>query len=234
MDRSSLAGGGGSGRPAVRRPARPFALIELVTVIMITGLLVNLAVPHIFAMRRKASEADTKAIIKDALTAIAQLYDDNQRTWPLLDPNTGEETTKLQIDKPGWEIALVPILPLGPVSGDLLPVRAFEPLLGIDFETGLPVDEVGTNNTHMLLMWTDDPTLGLLPDDLFDGDNDPFSFTAQGIPSGPPVVLLWTQPSGFSPHAGGSFPFDALGIIVPEPATVLLLGLAGALLSRRG
>lgn len=51
-------------------------LFNLVFVLLIIGLIVAIAIPSIFGMRRKAKEADSRAGIKDIGTSVAQMKDD--------------------------------------------------------------------------------------------------------------------------------------------------------------
>lgn len=51
-------------------------LFNLIMVLIIIGLIVAIAIPSIFGMRRRAKESDSKAAIKDIGTSVAQMEDD--------------------------------------------------------------------------------------------------------------------------------------------------------------
>ena len=57
-------------------------LWSLIMVLLVIAILAGIAIPAIFGMRRKAKDADTKAIIKDAMSPVAQLVDDNPQPFP--------------------------------------------------------------------------------------------------------------------------------------------------------
>jgi parallel beta-helix repeat protein len=61
-------GGGGGG----------IDMLNLILVILVIGILVGIAIPAIFGMRRKAKESDAKAGVKDIGTSTAQMMEDTK------------------------------------------------------------------------------------------------------------------------------------------------------------
>jgi len=55
---------------------------NLILILIIIGILVAIAIPAIFGMRRKAKESDAKASNKDIGTTWAQLMDDVKKEPP--------------------------------------------------------------------------------------------------------------------------------------------------------
>jgi hypothetical protein len=61
-------------------------------VLLIIAIMAGLAVAVIFGMRRRARMADSRAIIKDSVSAVSQMYDEPQPAWPQGQaPPPGEE-----------------------------------------------------------------------------------------------------------------------------------------------
>jgi type II secretory pathway pseudopilin PulG len=198
--------------------------------VVVIGTLTSLAVPAIFGMRRKAKTTDAKAVIKDSVTAIAQLFDDNDRSWPYEDPDNGD-LPKSESKDANWRMDLFGLDWSGPVTDDATFVQASNPTSGLSFETWLPTEY--SPWPDMMLWWTDQPSSYLPSDDNFD-PNDPFWFRTTGVPVGPPVWFAWDQTAGLNPASGGLADYSATGPIVPEPGSALLvLLLAGSLALRR-
>lgn len=67
--------------------------LDLWVVLLILVIIIVMAIAVLFGMRRKAGLADSRAVMKDSVSAPAQLYDESSSSWPQAEvpPPPGEE-----------------------------------------------------------------------------------------------------------------------------------------------
>jgi hypothetical protein len=67
--------------------------LDFWVVLLVLVLIIVMAIAVVFGMRRKARLADSGAVMKDSVSAIAQLYDESSSAWPGAEvpPPPGEE-----------------------------------------------------------------------------------------------------------------------------------------------
>ncbi len=90
-----------------------FTLVELLVVMLILGLLAAIAIPSFFNQRDKAQDADAKAAVRTAQTAMETYATDNGGSY--VGATAGTATSKLNVIEPtlndvGTRLSL-PVLP---------------------------------------------------------------------------------------------------------------------------
>jgi type IV pilus assembly protein PilA len=89
-----------------------FTLVELLVVMLILGLLAAIAIPSFFNQRDKARDADAKAGVRTAQTAIETYATDNQGAY------TGADAAALQgIENTLNDVTLSSVTPGTPANG---------------------------------------------------------------------------------------------------------------------
>jgi type IV pilus assembly protein PilA len=63
-----------------------FTLVELLVVMLILGILAAIAIPSFFNQRDKAKDADAKALVRTAQTAVETYATDNQGSYASVTP----------------------------------------------------------------------------------------------------------------------------------------------------
>lgn len=85
-----------------------FTLVELLVVMLILGILAAIAIPSFFNQRDKAKDADAKAAVRTAQTALETYATDNGNSY------VGADAAKLQAIEPTLTGKTITLAGLGP------------------------------------------------------------------------------------------------------------------------